>query len=170
MFISFSRVNIQDFSKCCLLQDCCMGERVNTSPLPLLSNTENTPCFQQDMNEYATISRLKVYHQEYQSKTVIFFMLIKTSIIYINLDKTWNIEHNYNKKNQKIEIHHLRLSSTAINSFLYREFDAVDGKVYLARRKNLLGEPQTSPVTSRDEPDKLSPFSSTNPIILFALQ
>ena len=25
----FSRVNIQDFSKCRLLQDCSMGERVN---------------------------------------------------------------------------------------------------------------------------------------------
>ena len=29
MFISFSRVNIQDFSKCRLLQDCCMGKRLN---------------------------------------------------------------------------------------------------------------------------------------------
>ena len=28
MFISFSKVNIQDLSKCHLLQDCCMGERV----------------------------------------------------------------------------------------------------------------------------------------------
>ena len=28
MFISFSRVNIQDFCKCRLLQDCCIGERV----------------------------------------------------------------------------------------------------------------------------------------------
>ena len=28
MFISFSRVDIQDFSKCRLLQDCCMGQRV----------------------------------------------------------------------------------------------------------------------------------------------
>ena len=30
MFISFSRVHIQDLSKCRLLQDCCMGERVNS--------------------------------------------------------------------------------------------------------------------------------------------
>ena len=29
MFISFSRKDIQDFCKCRLLQDCCMGERVN---------------------------------------------------------------------------------------------------------------------------------------------
>ena len=28
MFVSFSRVNIQHFSKCRLLQDCCMWERV----------------------------------------------------------------------------------------------------------------------------------------------
>ena len=28
ILISFSRVNIQHFSKCRLLQDCCMGERV----------------------------------------------------------------------------------------------------------------------------------------------
>ena len=28
MFISFSKVNIQGFSKCRLLQDCSMGERV----------------------------------------------------------------------------------------------------------------------------------------------
>ena len=28
MFISFSRVNIQDFSKCRLLQECCKRERV----------------------------------------------------------------------------------------------------------------------------------------------
>ena len=45
----------------------------------------------------------------------------------------------------------------------------MDGKVYMKRWKNLLGEPQANPITSGAEPDKLSPFSSINPIILFIL-
>jgi hypothetical protein len=35
-------------------------------------------------------------------------------------------------------------------------------KVYLARRRNLLGEPKANPINSGAEPDKLSP--STAPI------
>ena len=42
-------------------------------------------------------------------------------------------------------------------------------KVYLARQRNLLGEPQANLITSAAEPDKLSPFSGTNPIILLLL-
>ena len=53
----------------------------------------------------------------------------------------------------------------------------MDGKVYLARRMNLLGEsrrnslgePQGNLLTSGAEPDKLFPFSDTDPVILFIL-
>ena len=44
----------------------------------------------------------------------------------------------------------------------------MNGKVYLAKRMNLLGEPQANLITSGAEPDKL-PFSGTDPIILFIL-
>ena len=43
MFISFSRVNIQDFSKCRLLQDCCMGERVNSKCIFFIIFSELCP-------------------------------------------------------------------------------------------------------------------------------
>ena len=45
----------------------------------------------------------------------------------------------------------------------------MDGKVYLARRRNLLGEPQANLITSGAEPDQFFPFSGTDPIILFIL-
>ena len=46
---------------------------------------------------------------------------------------------------------------------------AVDGKVYLAKRRNLLGELPANLITSRAKPVKLFPFCGTNPIILFIL-
>ena len=45
----------------------------------------------------------------------------------------------------------------------------MDGKVYLARWRNLFGERQANLITSGTEPDKLFPLSGTNPIILFIL-
>ena len=42
-------------------------------------------------------------------------------------------------------------------------------KVNLARRRNLLGEPQENLITSGDEPDKLFPYRGTNPFILFIM-
>ena len=41
----------------------------------------------------------------------------------------------------------------------------MDGKVYLAWQR----EPQVNLITSGAKPDKLSPFSGTDPIILFIL-
>ena len=40
----------------------------------------------------------------------------------------------------------------------------MDGKVYLARQKNLLIEPQANLVTSVAKPDEVSPFSGTSPM------
>ena len=40
----------------------------------------------------------------------------------------------------------------------------VGGKLYLARRRNLIGEQQMNLVTSGAERDELSPFSGTNPL------
>ena len=40
-------------------------------------------------------------------------------------------------------------------------------EVYPARCRNLSGKPQANLATSRAELDKLSPFSCTNPIILY---
>ena len=45
----------------------------------------------------------------------------------------------------------------------------MDGNVYLARRRNLLGVPKANLATSGAEPDKRFPFIGTNPIILFIL-
>ena len=46
----------------------------------------------------------------------------------------------------------------------------MDGKVYLERQSNLLGEPEANLMTSEVKPDKLSPFSGTSPIyIVFIL-
>ena len=42
----------------------------------------------------------------------------------------------------------------------------MDGKVYLARRRNLLGESQANLIISGDEPDELFPYSGTNPFML----
>ena len=45
----------------------------------------------------------------------------------------------------------------------------MDGKVNLAMRMNLLGELHAKLINFEAEPDKLFPFSGTDPIILFIL-
>ena len=45
----------------------------------------------------------------------------------------------------------------------------MDGKVYLARRMNLLGEPHAKLITFVAEPDKRFPFSGSDPVIPFIL-
>ena len=42
-------------------------------------------------------------------------------------------------------------------------------KVYLPRRRNLLGEPHANVISSGAEPDQLFPFGSTDPILLFIM-
>ena len=66
----------------------------------------------------------------------------------------------------------------AVPMLVYQGFSFYNNKLVLwmekfvwilKRWRNLLGESQTNLIASAAEPDKLSPFSSTNPIILFIL-
>ena len=69
----------------------------------------------------------------------------------------------------------LRVKNQVITVYYYFFMDIENNRlvpwmeVYLARWRNLLGEPQANMIISGAEPDKLFPFSGTDPIILFIL-
>ena len=73
MFISFSRVNIQDFSKGCLLQDCCKRERVKIGTKCNTCNTSQSWTIPLFPSVYFTIGSVMV-------QGLIEFRLIKFNI------------------------------------------------------------------------------------------